>query len=70
MILSKQKAPKAEPLECLVGVTLPLVGCVSPEKCLNSLCLCSLIWKMDRIVVPTSGLLMKWCVERAWSPFA
>lgn len=35
MILSKQKAPKAEPLESLVGVTLPLVGCVCPEKCLN-----------------------------------
>ena len=35
MILSKRKVPKAEPLESLVGVTLPLVGCVSPEKCLK-----------------------------------
>ena len=39
------------------------------RNALISLCLCSLIWKMDRIVVPTSGLL-KWHVERAWSPFA
>lgn len=59
MIFSKWKAPKAEPLGSLVGVTLPLIGCVSPEKCLNfSVPLIPRLENgQDR--GPTSGLLMK-----------